>query len=290
MANIPSKVEARLVAGIKKFQSILTDAQKRDVNESDTVIIITDMLSEIFGYDKYSELTSEKNIRGSFCDLATKVDNVVQTLIEAKAINQELKDGFVRQAVDYASNEGVDWVVLTSGNVWRVYKVTFTKPIDHELILEINFLALNQHSPADLEQLFLLTKESWAKSALSDYYDQKQALSKFSISAVILSDPILTCIRRELRRLSPDVKIDVEQIRCVLEQEVLKREVVEGEKAEEAHKRIARANNRALKSKADKDSVLEQAPAVVPNQAVSPATISATVTSIQPTATKPSSP
>jgi predicted type IV restriction endonuclease len=271
MANIPSKVEARMVAGIKKFQPILIDAQKRDVNESDTVIIITDMLSEIFGYDKYSELTSEKNIRGSFCDLATKVDNVIQTLIEAKAINQELKDGYVRQSVDYASNEGVDWVVLTSGVIWRVYKVTFAKPIDHELILEINFLALNQHAPADLEQLFLLTKESWAKSALSDYYDQKQALSKFSISAVILSEAILTVIRRELRRLSPDVKIDVEQIRSVLEQEVLKREVVEGEKAEEAHKRIARANNRALRTKTDKESVDETASASVGGQ-VAPTT------------------
>ena len=260
-----------MVAGIKKFQPILIDAQKRDVNESDTVIIITDMLSEIFGYDKYSELTSEKNIRGSFCDLATKVENVIQTLIEVKAINQELKDGYVRQAVDYASNEGVDWVVLTNGVIWRVYKVTFTKPIDHELILEINFLAMSQHTPADLEQLFLLTKESWAKSALSDYYDQKQALSKFSISAVILSDSILTVIRRELRRLSPDVKIDVEQIRSVLEQEVLKREVVEGEKAEEAHKRIARANNRALRTKTDKESVVEITSASVGGQ-VAPTT------------------
>lgn len=281
MANIPSKVEARLVAGIKKFQSVLIDAQKRDVNESDTVIIITDMLSEIFGYDKYAELTSEKNIRGSFCDLATKVDNVIQTLIEAKAINQELKDGFVRQAVDYASNEGVDWVVLTSGIIWRVYKVTFTKPIDHELILEINFLSLNQHTPADLEQLFLLTKESWAKSALTDYYDQKQALSKFSISAVILSDSILTVIRRELRRLSPDVKIDVEQIRSVLEQEVLKREVVEGEKAEEAHKRIARANNRALRTKVDKVSPVDLTQ-TVPTKAELSATTSTTIAPIQP--------
>jgi hypothetical protein len=286
MANIPSKVEARLVAGIKKFQPILTDAQKRDVNESDTVIIITDMLSEIFGYDKYSELTSEKNIRGSFCDLATKVDNVIQTLIEAKAINQELKDGYVRQAVDYASNEGVDWVVLTNGVIWRVYKVTFSKPIDHELILEINFLALGQHNPADLDQLFLLTKESWAKSALSDYYDQKQALSKFSISAVILSESILGVIRRELRRLSPDVKIDVEQIRSVLEQEVLKREVVEGEKAEEAHKRIARANNRALKNKADKGPTEEQPAAVVPVQVASSLPIPAATPPIQPTATQ----
>jgi predicted type IV restriction endonuclease len=284
MATIPSKVESRLLAGIKKFQPILADAQKRDVNESDTVIIITDMLSEIFGYDKYSELTSEKNIRGSFCDLAIRVENIVQSLIEAKAINQELKDGFVRQAVDYASNEGVDWVILTNGIFWRVYKVTFAKPIDHELILEINFLTLSQHNPADLEQLFLLTKESWSKSALSDYYDQKQALSKFSISALILSEPVLNVIRRELRRLSPDIKIDMDQIRSVLEQDVLKREVVEGEKAEEAHKRISRANNRALKTKADKESAEESPSPSVEGQAAPPASTPQTPTPAQPPA------
>jgi len=284
MATIPSKVESRLLAGIKKFQPILADAQKRDVNESDTVIIITDMLSEIFGYDKYSELTSEKNIRGSFCDLATRVENIVQSLIEAKAINQELKDGFVRQAVDYASNEGVDWVILTNGIFWRVYKVTFAKPIDHELILDINFLTLSQHNPADLEQLFLLTKESWSKSALSDYYDQKQALSKFSISALILSEPVLNVIRHELRRLSPDVKIDMDQIRSVLEQDVLKREVVECEKAEEAHKRISRANNRALKTKADKESAEESPSPSVEGQAAPPASTPQTPTPAQPPA------
>lgn len=281
MANIPQRVENRLVAGIKKFQPILADAQKRDVNESDTVIIITDMLSEIFGYDKYSELTSEKAIRGTFCDLATKIENKIQSLIEAKAINQELKDGYVRQAVDYASTEGVDWVVLTTGVIWRIYKVTFAKPIDYELILEINFLAIKHTEQSDLDQLFLLTKESWSKSALNDFYDRKQALSKFSISAVILGESVLNVIRRELRRVSPDVKIDVEQIRSVLEEEVLKRDVVEGEKAEEAHKRIARANNRALKTKADKESSEEQSPASVPAPATSPASSPASAPSIQ---------
>ena len=249
MANIPQKVADRLVAGIKRFQPVLSAAQSRDVNESDTVIIITDMLSDVFGYDKYSELTSEKSIRGTYCDLATKIEGAVQSLIEAKAINLELKDNFVRQAVDYASNEGVDWVVLTNGIFWRIYKVTFSKPIDHELILEINFLALNSHNSSDLEQLFLFTKESWAKSALGDYYDQKQALSRFSVSAVLLTKPVLSVIRRELRLISPDVKIGTDQIRSVLEQEVLKREVLEGGKADEARKRIGKA----LKNKAEKE-------------------------------------
>jgi hypothetical protein len=263
MANIPQKVADRLVAGVKKFQSILTASQSHDANESDTVIIITDILSEIFGYDKYSDVTSEKCIRGTFCDLSIKVNDVTLAYIEAKAINQDLKESYVKQAVDYAVNGPVDWVVLTNGILWHIYKVIFSKPVDHELVVEINFLALNSHNTTDLEILYLFTKESWGKSALNDFYDQKQALSRFSIGAVLLTEPILTMVKRELKRVSPDVKIDIEQIRVVLEQEVLKREVVEGDKANEASKRIARAASKALRNKAEKtnedDSVQKQA-------------------------------
>jgi hypothetical protein len=259
MANIPQRVSDRLVAGIKKFQPILAAAQAHDANESDTVIIITDMLSEIFGYDKYTEITTEKCIRGTFCDLSIKVNEVTQSFIEAKAINQELKESYVKQAVDYAVNGPVDWVVLTNGILWRVYRVIFSKPVDHELVIEINFPVLNCHTPADLDALFLYTRESWGKSALNDYYDQKQALSRFSIGAVLLTEPILSVVKRELKRVSPDVKIETEQIRTVLQQEVLKREVVEGDKADAAGKRIARAASKALRNKTGKDPVGEGA-------------------------------
>ena len=74
MPQVPNKVAERLAAGIKRFQPILASAKSRDVGESDTVIIITDMLSEVFGYDKYSEITSETSIRGTWCDLALKID------------------------------------------------------------------------------------------------------------------------------------------------------------------------------------------------------------------------
>ena len=36
-------------------------------------------------------------------------------LIEVKAIGSDLKENHVKQAVDYAANEGVDWVLLTTG-------------------------------------------------------------------------------------------------------------------------------------------------------------------------------
>jgi hypothetical protein len=256
MANIPQKVADRIATGIKKFQPILAAAQAHEANEADTVKIITDMLSEIFGYDKYTEITSEKAIRGTFCDLSIKVNDVTQSLIEAKAIYQDLKEGFVKQAVDYAANDedGIDWVVLTNGIIWRVYKVIYSKPVDHELVVEIKFLELDHRNPDDLQILFLFTKESWAKSALNDCYEQKQALSKFSIGAILSTDMVVSAIRKNLRLISPDVKINAEKIRSVLEQEVIKKEILEGDKADEARKRITKALKKSEKESADENS------------------------------------
>lgn len=69
------------------------------------------------------------------------------------------------------------------------------------------------------------------------------------LAALILSDPILHTIRRELKRLSPDVRISVDQIREALMHEVIKRDTIEGEKAVEAQKIINRAANKAIRQR-----------------------------------------
>jgi predicted type IV restriction endonuclease len=269
--KIPSRVEPRLISGIKRFQPILVSAKARDVNESDTAIIVTDMLSDLFGYDKFGgEITSELSIRGTFCDLATKLDGKVQLLLEVKAIGLELKDAHVKQAIDYAANKGIEWVVLTNGTNWRIYKVTFAKPIDGELVCEINFLTIEPKNSEHLEQLYTLTKEGWTKQVLTDLHEQRQALSKFVIAAVTMSEAVLDIMRRELKRLCPDVKILNEQILNVLLLEVLKREVVEGEKADEAKKKVAKASSRSLKTRTEKTEATPLQPSA-PDPGIPPA-------------------
>lgn len=275
MATIPRKVNERLVAGLKRFQPIVSASKARDDGEADTVMIVTDILAEVFGYDKYSELTAEHAIRGTFCDLAVKLDGAVQALIEVKAIGLELKDQHVKQAVDYAANQGVDWVVLTNGVHWRIYSVTFAKPIDQELVIEIDFCNLNARSNQDLEYLYLLSKEGWTKSVLGEFQTRKQALSRFFLGAMILSSPVLEVIRRELRRVSPDVRIDLEEIQQVLSAEVLKREVIDGDKADEARKKITRAAHKALRAKGEKESSAG-IPVSVDGKSVPPAKAGAT--------------
>lgn len=245
---VPKKVAERLVAGIKRYQPILASAKSRDVGETDTVTVIKDMLADIFGYDKYTELTSEHAIRGTYCDLAIKLDNELSTLIEVKAIGIDLKDAHIKQAVDYAANQGVDWVLLTTGVRWCVYRVYFTKPINHEMVVDIDFASLNPRSEADLELLYLWCKEGWQRSALGDFHAQKQALSRYVLGAILLTDTVTDVVRRELRRVTPDIRITSDQIRQVLVDEVLKREVLEGEKADGAKKIVARAASKALRS------------------------------------------
>jgi predicted type IV restriction endonuclease len=259
----------RLIAGIKHFQPILAAAKARDAGEADTVTIVTNMLGDVFGYDKFAEVTSEHSIKGTYCDLAIKsetAENKIQTLIEVKAIGLDLKEAHVKQAIDYAANQGVTWVVLTNAVTWRIYKVTYEKPIGQDLVVEIDFLSLKPK--ADFEHLYLWCKEAWgASSALDEFEARKQALSRFLIGAVIRSDTILDAIRRELKRVSllnkvtVDVKIDVDQIEKVIEEEVLKREILEGPKADEAVKKVAKAAGKLLKKASNKEDAKAQADA-----------------------------
>jgi hypothetical protein len=65
------------------------------------------MLSNLFGFDKYEEITSEYKIRGTFCDLAEEGDGNGKYLIEVKAIGLDLKESHLRQAIGFVLGVGV---------------------------------------------------------------------------------------------------------------------------------------------------------------------------------------
>lgn len=247
MAAVPQKVAERLALGLKRYQPVLNSAKARDVNESDTSMIVSDMLADVFGYDKYNEITRELCVRGTYCDLAVRIDQKFQFLIEVKAVGVELKEQHVKQVVDYAANQGIEWVALTNGLTWKVFRVSFGKPIDKELVVNFQFSELSGRNEDDVAKLFLLSRESIVKSALEAYHDQKQATSKYVLAAAILSDPVVELVRRQLRRMSPDLRVEVEDLRVAISQDVLKREVIEGEQANHARKKLSRAANRMLR-------------------------------------------
>ena len=262
MTYIPKSVANRLKTETKRFQKILKGAIDRDVNESDTVAIITDMLASVFGYDKYSEITSEFSIKGSFCDLAVITNGSVHFLIEAKAIGLangsvhfliqakaiglELKDMHLRQAIGYGAQHGIQWVVLTNGRIWEIYRIRFRQRVSHELLTSFDFMELKPRKQADQDTLFLLCKEGLSKDAIQEYHKHVQGVNKFVISAVMVSEKGLDFLSRELKRTTPGLRIQDSEVETILRGEVLKRDIVDGEPFAEALKRVKKAANRKL--------------------------------------------
>ena len=274
MAKIPKNVSERLIRTVSKFQKVLKIAKDRDVNESDTVSIISDMLAEVFGFDKYLELTSEFSIRGTYCDLAIKFDNKTQFLIEVKAIGIDLKTSHLRQAIDYGANQGIQWIILTNGCVWEIYKIRFEKPINYDLVCSFDFMELNPKKEEDQEKLFLICKQGIKKDARESFYEKVQSFNRFVVGALILNEEILNDIRRELRKLSPGIKVDIPEIEQILRNEVLKRDVIEGDEAANSQAQVKRFYKKfykkeARKQKTSKEKKKENSPSSIPTAEVS---------------------
>jgi predicted type IV restriction endonuclease len=268
MSAIPAKVEARVKGEVKRYRSIIDSAKQRDVNEADTSVIVTSVLCDILGWDRFTDITREYCVRNTFCDLAVKVDGKVKIFIEVKAIGFSLKDTHLRQVVDYATKEGVDWVILTNAAIWKVYKVLYEKPINQQEVFEVDLLDTTVRPASLVDKLYLISKEGVSKSAIASYHEAKQATSRFMIAATLLSEPVVEALRREIRRVSGGVRLETEELQDILRAEVLKRDVFEGDQAKEATDRVRRASAKLLKRPtADPKLVLETAapdPAEVP--------------------------
>ena len=275
---ISKKVAERIASGMKRLVPIILQQKDRDVSEADTVTIVKDLLSEVFGYDKYSEVTGEMAIRGTYCDLAIRLEDKVVQLIEVKAIGITLNDRHVKQAVDYAANQGVEWVVLTNAVVWRLYHVLFTKPIDKRLVAEIDLSIMDPKQEQDMEMLHLFSKDGFKKGAPNDLRDRQDATNRFLLAAVILNnESVVAVIRRELRHIV-DIMVSEEDILKVLENEVIKRDVLEGPAAEAALSRVRRSGGRMRRQEAarpatpsDAESLAKTEPPLAPeSEATSP--------------------
>lgn len=249
MATIPKKVTDRIAKTLGNFQKILANAKDRDVNEADTVTIVADIVSNVFGFDKYTEITSEYCIRGTYCDLAVKVDGKPQYLIEVKAIGLTLKDNHLRQAINYGANQGIQWVVLTNGIVWEIYSIRLEKTVQHELVCSIDLLATSPRKSEDQEKLWLLCKEGLTKAAMDEFAQRAQSVNRFVIGAILAGDEVANTVRKELRKIVPGLKVENGEIQRILKSEILKREVFEGDPATKAAGILKRASRQQKKNK-----------------------------------------
>jgi Type I restriction enzyme R protein N terminus (HSDR_N) len=244
---LPARLKDRLTTGLKRLVPIIAQQKTRDVSEPDTVTLVKDLLCDVFGYDKYAELTSEHAIRGTYCDLAVKLSDKLSMLIEVKSAGTPLDDRHVKQAVDYGSNQGCEWIVLTNASQWRLYQVIFAKPIDKRLVAEIDLTTIEPRKEESLEKLWPLTKEGFLKGAHVELRDRQDATSRYVLSALLTcNETVIGAIRRELRRVV-NVMVDDTEIVAALQHQVIKRDTLEGPEAEAACRRVNRNEGKAIR-------------------------------------------
>jgi predicted type IV restriction endonuclease len=216
----------RMRAAIKKFSKPLADLVARDANEGDTRLLVTDMLCEGFGFDKYAELTTEYRVKGEFADYGIRLDKDLIAFLEVKRVATKLAAKHLRQVETYAVNEGVEWVILTSGVVWQVYHITGGLPIVIDLALEVDLLG-EETLAEKANGLYYLTKESLKRRQIDALWQAKRATSPKSLANLLCSETVVTAIRKELKRSTGQTVTDGDVVR-LLNETVLRPECLGG--------------------------------------------------------------
>lgn len=204
----------------------MSDLVDRDANEGDTRLLVTDMLCDGFGFDKYSELTTEYRVKGEFADFGIRLDKDLIAFLEVKRVNTRLAAKHLRQVESYAVNEGVEWVILTSGVVWQVYHITGGLPMIVDLALEVNLLG-DETPQHKANQLYYLTKESMKRRQIDNLWKTKRATSPKSLARVLCSEAVALAIRKELKRATGQ-NVEMSEVIKLLKETLLKPECLGG--------------------------------------------------------------
>ena len=214
MPKWESEARSRLKAALKQHLKHLSELADQGVNEADTRLFVTDILCEGLGYHKYDDLTTEYRVGGAYADYGIRLEGDLVAFVEVKRIGTKLATKHLRQVQSYAVNEGVEWIVLTDGAKWQVYHLSGGLPISMDLAMETDILGDDSlaHKAAEM---FFLSREAMKKGRLTDLWQAKRATSPTSLAQVVLSEPVVKAIRKELRRRT-GYAVSVEEIASLL--------------------------------------------------------------------------
>ena len=184
---------------IKDYKKKFLDKPLGELDESGTRLLINHFLTEMLGYETLSEVKTEYMIKGTYADYVIQIGGKRHFLVEVKALSLNLSANHLRQSINYGANEGIDFVLLTNGKVFELYKVLFEKPISHELIFSLDFSELS-NLKVIADQLQYLHKDAVLKKGLDVLWDRHSALSPKNLSKLLFSTEVVKFLQKELKK------------------------------------------------------------------------------------------
>jgi hypothetical protein len=200
----------KLTQAVKDYKKQFLDKPLGDLDESGTRLLINHFLTEMLGYKTLEEVKTEYMIKGTYADYVIQIGGKRHFLVEVKALSLNLSDKHLRQSINYGANEGIDWVVLTNGRCFQLYRVLFEKPISNQLIFSIDLSEIN-NLKLNVEQLQYLHKDSVQKGGLEEFWKRHSALSPKNLAKLIYSDEVVKFLQKELKK-KYSTKFELEHI------------------------------------------------------------------------------
>lgn len=171
------KAKKEIKGLIEKYKK-LTPFQRKNYNEATTRKDFIMPLFEALGWDTYNTfipgevIEEEPAIKGTV-DYSFRLNNSPQFLVEAKALNINLDDiVWAKQAVGYAWNMGIEWIVLTDFEGLKLFNSSWKVDTPHSS-LELTY----KEYLTRFDDLWLFSKEGFKNGDLN-----KQA-EKWGITA-----------------------------------------------------------------------------------------------------------
>jgi hydroxymethylpyrimidine/phosphomethylpyrimidine kinase len=72
----------------------------------------------------------------------------------------------------------------------------------------------------------------------------------YTIAALLVSDPVVTIVRRELRKLADGLNPNIEDVRAIIGDHIIKRELTDAEEAKFAAKAVKKMQHHAKAGRA----------------------------------------
>jgi predicted type IV restriction endonuclease len=89
--------------------------------EKNVKVKIVIPLLQLLGYSVEKDMDFEHHVANKRADIALLLDYKPKLFVESKDLDEDL-DNHIHQALNYAFEKGVEWVILTNGIEIRVYK------------------------------------------------------------------------------------------------------------------------------------------------------------------------
>lgn len=191
-----AQLERQLREYRKKY---LGKGKPTDMNESGTRISVNEFLQDVLGYEFGDEIKTEYAIKGEYADYVVQLKRKKQFVVEVKAMEIDLSERHLKQAMAYASNEGIDWIMLFNGRQIQLYRVIFGKPMSNHMVFDYDLTDLGVMRQAS-QDLINLAKKSVEKGELETYWKRFDALTPSSLVKMLYTKDVIGAVRRRVKK------------------------------------------------------------------------------------------